>query len=420
MHGKVCASLTMPTTITVPESEGNQTSSPKPLRIVIVRTSCRGVVAESGFYNSQEIGLARALSKRGHHVDIVLFGGKESRTSTVNYDFDGVQASSTIYYVPGLALYDAGLFKGLDDLVGGYDIIQPAEYDQVETWLLAKKFAGKVIVYHGPYYSDFNKRYNLKCRVADTVFAPRYRKLGTPFITKSTLAEDFLRHKGIKNVETIGVGLDTAQLIPERAGQKNKLAREIAREKSEGIRHLLYVGKIEPRRNSFLLLDVMERLANHDDIKLIVVGSGEADYLREWEASINKRELENSVQYVGRIPQAELPSIYSGCDLFLLPTSFEIFGMVLLEAMYYGVAPVTTVNGGSSVLLTGGLSKLVVDSLDASEWASRIENLLSDPAGLKALAKEARTRILEGFTWDALAPRFEQQYLNMVENKTRQ
>jgi glycosyltransferase involved in cell wall biosynthesis len=164
----------------------------------------------------------------------------------------------------------------------------------------------------------------------------------------------------------------------------------------------------------------MERLANHDDIKLIVVGSGEADYLREWEASINKRELENSVQYVGRIPQAELPSIYSGCDLFLLPTSFEIFGMVLLEAMYYGVAPVTTVNGGSSVLLTGGLSKLVVDSLDASEWASRIENLLSDPAGLKALAKEARTRILEGFTWDALAPRFEQQYLNMVENKTRQ
>jgi glycosyltransferase involved in cell wall biosynthesis len=409
----------VPTTIKISDSKRKQSSSPNPLRIVIVRTSCRGVVAESGFYNSQEIGLARALSKLGHHVDIVLFGGKESRTSTVNYDFDGIQASSTIYYVPGLALYDAGLFRGLDDLVAGYDIIQPAEYDQIETWLLAKKFAGKVIVYHGPYYSDFNKRYNLKCRVADAIFVPRYRKLETPFITKSSLAEDFLRRKGIDNVETIGVGLDTAQLVPKHASQASKLAQEIAREKSEGIRHLLYVGKIEPRRNPFLLLDVMERLANHDDIKLIVVGSGEEVYLREWEASINKRGLENSVQYAGRIPQIELPSIYAGCELFLLPTSFEIFGMVLLEAMYYGVAPVTTVNGGSSVLLKEDLTGLVVDSLDASEWASRIEQLLSDNAELKVLAKEAQTRILESFTWDALASRFEEQYLKAIDNEMR-
>lgn len=110
------------------------------MRILIVRTACRGVASMAGFYNSQELGLARALSRLGHTCDIVLFGGKEEHVEEVRHDMgDGRTVLTKVYYLKGLALYDTGLFFGLNALAKGYDILQVAEYDQMQSWLLARR-----------------------------------------------------------------------------------------------------------------------------------------------------------------------------------------------------------------------------------------------------------------------------------------
>ena len=71
-------------------------------------------------------------------------------------------------------------------------MLQTAEYNQMFSWHLAGKYPEKTVVYHGPYYSPFNRNYNRMCRVFDVLFVGRYRRRGTRFLTKSELARKFL------------------------------------------------------------------------------------------------------------------------------------------------------------------------------------------------------------------------------------
>lgn len=384
------------------------------MRVLIVRTACRGVASMAGFYNSQELGLACALSRLGHTCDIVLFGGKEEHVEEVRHDMgDGRTVLTKVYYLKGLALYDTGLFFGLNALAKGYDILQVAEYDQMQSWLLARRFKEKVVVYHGPYFSAFNKRYNLKCAVADKIFIPGYKRWETPFIAKSGLAADFLMSKGLSDVIEIGVGLDTTQLTSgaQLSEDGAKLVAALEEEKSNGVRRLLYIGRIEPRRNPDILVNLVHLLlAEGVNVSLTVIGRGDEAYVSEWRSGIENLGISSRIHYVPGLPNACLRDIYALCEVFLLPTSFEIFGMVLLEAMYYGLVPVTTVNGGSSTLIEQGVTGIVVESLCVDDWSSAISGLLANNSALVSMGEAATRRIREGFTWDSLAPKFVSEY----------
>ena len=71
--------------------------------------------------------------------------------------------------------------------------------------------------------------------------------------------------------------------------------------------------------------------------------------------------------------QKYLAGVYGLADIFLLPTEYEIFGMVLLEAMYYHSVVLTTLNGGSSTLIDNGKNGFVLTLNNANDWADCIE-----------------------------------------------
>ena len=102
--------------------------------------------------------------------------------------------------------------------------------------------------------------------------------------------------------------------------------------------------------------------------------------------------------------------IYQEADFFLLPTEYEIFGMVLLEAMYYGNVVLTTENGGSSMLIENGENGIVLAQKNASVWADEIMRLHADPAKRTMISSKARQKVANGFTWDALVDRFGKIY----------
>ena len=160
-----------------------------------------------------------------------------------------------------------GFFPGLKEIVKDYDIIQVHEYDQISSWLYYAFAKNKpVVIYHGPYYDDYNKGYNLKCRVFDNVFLRIKRADDTVCFTKSKAAVDFLKSKGFKNVTALGVGLDVENFNDQNDVNERSEITENA------CRNLLYVGKIEPRRNSYLLLDILDKLSDkYDDIHMLVI-----------------------------------------------------------------------------------------------------------------------------------------------------
>lgn len=380
------------------------------MKVLIIRNASDVMKYSSGNYNLQEIGLARALNKKGIQCDIAYAGGKKKSTIQIEYD-EG--KSFSLFYLESINILGNGYLLKLDRLIQNYDVIQSGAYDQLRSWIMAQKYKDKIVIYQGPYYSRFNKGYNAKCRLVDALFVPRYKKLNTFFITKSVLAKQFLNKKGLSNVEAIGVGFDKEQM-ESKTVEESVFYRLLVKEKEAGNSLLLYIGKLEERRNiEFLISIVAECCKTIAGLKLVIIGNGEEQYKARCKEAIQRNNLERKIIYKEKLEQKFLPPIYQLCDLFLLPTKYEIFGMVLLEAMYYGLPVITTFNGGSSILIDNGVDGFIEEeNIDA--WKKRIEWIVRNPNYAQEISKRASLKIEDHFTWDALADKFINVYKRKI------
>lgn len=285
-----------------------------------------------------------------------------------------------------------------------YDVIQSSEYDQIHNLKLRKKIGNKLVIYHGPYFDKFNKGYNLKCKLFDKIFLnKKYKKVR--FITKSELATIFLKEKGFENVTTVGVGID-----------KDKFNNNIDEKKLLNIlkkdeKYLLYIGKLEKRRNILLLIKLLKELnRNNEKIKLVLVGNGKKEYVEEVFNYAKKININDKIIYIKEISQNEIRMLYDKCDIFLLPTEYEIFGMVLLEAMYFKIPVITTVNGGSSVLIENNKNGIICNINNMEEWKEKTEKLLSNTQLKEKIVEQAYNKVSQYYTWENLANKFLEIY----------
>lgn len=95
--------------------------------------------------------------------------------------------------------------------------------------------------------------------------------------------------------------------------------------------------------------------------------------------------------------------IFSKAEVFALPSVHEIFGMVLLEAMYFKTAIVSSHSAGAETLIENNISGIVIDDCDQYRWAETIKYLLDDKDLRNAFGRAAHERIIERFSWEAIA-----------------
>jgi len=369
------------------------------MKILIVRMWPYEINIDS--YNCQEIGLAKSLIKKQNTCDIVLYTSKNSRE--VDYLVDG--GVIHIYYLRAKNILKNCFYeKKLFDIIKKYDVVQSSEYDQIANVKLYKLLKEKLVIYHGPYESSYNKGYPKKCFISDVyyLFHPSYKNVKC--LAKSKLAEEFLKKKGFKRIKTIGVGIDISRFIGVRVTDRiNKKIELIKQEKSERkLEYLLYVGKLEDRRNIPLLLDIIEQCKiNNKKIKLIIVGNGTEEYKDYCLKIIEKKEIRDYIIYFESLSQEELKDLYSISDVFLLPTQYEIFGMVLLEAIYFGIPIITTKNGGSSFLIDSSEKGVIIDTFDPEKWYEQTIDILQN--------KKKHDINIE-YSWDNMANEFIKTY----------
>ncbi len=380
------------------------------MKILIIKTSSGYVDVTTATYNLQEIGLARAFNKRGHQCDVVYWGGKINKTVDLQYE-DG--KCFHVFYLKALDVLKNGIYFGLNKLAQDYDILHCGGYDQMQSWLLAKKFSDKLVIFHGTYYSDFNTGYNKKCKVFDKLFLPRYIKKNICFDTKNELSSEFLRSRGIKDVTTVGVGIDLEQLQSKKL-IKSEFSEMLSDIKQSGSNIITYIGRLEPRRNIPFLIDVFnEVLKLKPKARLVMIGKGAEEYKAECFKRIDELGIRENIIYEEYMAQELLPAVYSLSDVFLLPTKYEIFGMVLLEAMYFNTPVITTYNGGSDMLIEHNKSGIIEREFNLENWRDSVIRLLEDKEFAGTIKENARKKIEEEFTWDVLTDKF----LNIFENK---
>ena len=378
------------------------------MKCLIIRTGSTKVDIKT--YNMQEIGLAKALIRKGNICDIIYYAYDGIYKEQI-IKFDENNRKIKIYWLNGKSILNNAVFdkKKLIEICNNYDVIQVAEYDQYTSFFLNKSRIKPVVIYHGPFFCDFKKKYNLVNKYFDKVFLKKYLKIQPNIISKSCLAEEYLRKKGFRNVTTIGVGMDKERFTEEETNQEvENLFKIIGNKKI-----ILYIGQLEERRSvDFIIRTFAKVYENEKDTILLIIGKGKDNYVNMCENLVKEFGLEENIIFKTRINQEFLQKIYKRASVFLLPTKYEIFGMVLLEAMHFGVPTITTYNGGSSTLIEDKKSGFIIDELDEEKWANQIIQILNNDNN--DISNEAMKKI-ECFTWDNLVDKFIEVYENSID-----
>jgi len=165
--------------------------------------------------------------------------------------------------------------------------------------------------------------------------------------------------------------------------------------------YLLYVGRLEPRKNIGRLLAAFHRFRLHSktDLKLVLAGR-RTEMSCGLDETIERLNLKDSLVELGYVDEEHLPALYSAAELFLFPTLWEGFGIPVLEAMACGT-PVVTSNR-SSLPEVAGDAAVLADPYSVEELADCIDRVCGD----SALRAELRRKGLERaklFSWQRTA-----------------
>ena len=173
--------------------------------------------------------------------------------------------------------------------------------------------------------------------------------------------------------------------------------------------YLLYVGTIEERKN---LLKIVQSLKNGKiDFPLVVVGRKTA-YFNQVKNFITQNGMTN-VNFLDQVQVSDLPALYQGSRGFIYPSSYEGFGIPILEALNSGV-PVITSRGGC-LEETAGKGGLLIDPSDPEEMIGAIRQVLEDSALRDRLIREGGAHALK-FREEQTIPALYQVYLECMNN----
>ena len=190
---------------------------------------------------------------------------------------------------------------------------------------------------------------------------------------------------------------------------------------------ILFVGRIDPVKGIDTLLKAMvivrQKMGSDFNTELLIVGGDKdsADYSAGSEICRLKRlttelNIKDTVTFLGSQRQDLLPYYYSAAEICILPSRYESFGMVALEAMACGTPVIASKVGGLTSLIQDERCGFVVPEGNEQTLAEKICLLLGNPALRETLGWNARERALQ-YNWHAIADRILAIYRTLSEGR---
>jgi glycosyltransferase involved in cell wall biosynthesis len=165
-------------------------------------------------------------------------------------------------------------------------------------------------------------------------------------------------------------------------------------------RYLLFVGTIEPRKNLTRLLVAFEKVYAQGLTDALVIVGKQGWLYDGFFAALERSPARSAVIMPGYVADADLPIIYAGAQVLLLPSLYEGFGLPILEAMSCGT-PVICSNTSSLPEVAGDAARLV-DPKSANTIAEALEQVLTNP-NLQGEMRERGLAQARRFSWERAA-----------------
>jgi glycosyltransferase involved in cell wall biosynthesis len=173
---------------------------------------------------------------------------------------------------------------------------------------------------------------------------------------------------------------------------------------------ILFAGRLAPKKGLDTLLDAAPAvIARFPRARFLVVGEdmGLGVWLR---SEIKKRGLSARISAPGHIPESALLSAYHACEMLVLPSEYEAFGLVLAEAMACAKPCVSTRVGGVPEVVEDGRTGLLVPPRDPAALAEALTTLLGDRARARKMGESGLLRARERFSLVATVDKIESIY----------
>jgi D-inositol-3-phosphate glycosyltransferase len=196
-------------------------------------------------------------------------------------------------------------------------------------------------------------------------------------------------------------------------------------------RMLLYVGRIEPLKGIDILIEAIammrqKGLFENNKLCLSVIG-GEPDLnpsvlnaeMARLQIMCDQYQVADLVAFLGRRSQDTLPYYYSAAEAVVVPSHYESFGMVALEAMACGTPVVASQVGGLAFLVQDGETGFTVPVDDPQALAERLATLINDPKLRKQMGDRA-SEFAQAYGWEKIATRITKLYEEVLGEKAEE
>ena len=239
-------------------------------------------------------------------------------------------------------------------------------------------------------------------------------------ISTSPQEMDDLRHlvsqRGRIEVIPCGTDIDNFQPISKTAARQ-----QLGLDPQAKV--VLYVGRFDPRKGIETLVrayaQLVERSADAQNLRLLIVGGSDpqeddgAERLRI-EGIVNSLGIEASIEFVGMVGHDRLPLYYTAADVCVIPSHYEPFGLVAIEAMACGTPVVASDVGGLKFTVVPEATGLLVPAKDEAAFAGAIERILADDLWAQQMRKQAVTRVQDNFSWTGVAVQLSDLYRSLL------
>jgi glycogen(starch) synthase len=207
-----------------------------------------------------------------------------------------------------------------------------------------------------------------------------------------------------ERVQIVPNGIDAARWsAPAGAGaaRRDQLA--------PGAPLVVFAGRLVHEKGVQTLLRALRPLREaHPGLRLAVAGTG----VHEPSLRLLARRLRiaRAIDWLGFVPEDELPALFAAADVVVVPSFYEPFGIVALEAATAAVPLVVAETGGLCDLVTAGVAAASFPAGDAAALADAVGKVLIDPAAARRGAARAARIVRRDYAWPAIARRTVEVY----------
>ena len=180
-------------------------------------------------------------------------------------------------------------------------------------------------------------------------------------------------------------------------------------------RIILFVGRLEPLKGVDILINAAAMLESDVDCSVLIVGGDPSApaQLRRLRDLARERGIEHRVAFAGAVDHEKLPLYYNAADVCVVPSHYESFGLVAIEAMASGVPVVASRVGGLAGTVKDGETGYLVPWLCPEPFAERIDMLLENESRRRNLGEAAREAVGR-YRWENVADAVLQLYNDLI------